>query len=944
MLAGHQRTGGGKAVLVRGPVGVGKTALLTAARAATPDPAATVLTCSCDTSTTSVAYGAVRRLFAPLVRAGALEPGSPLVRGGARLARSALVPLPGGAGPEPYAVQHGLYWFAVNAMSGAPLVLVVDDVQWCDERSLAWLGFLLRRAEDMPLVVLLAQRTGTPVAAGDALADLLALCHCHVLDLGPLAEDGVAELLTAAFGVEPHAEFTRQCAEVTGGYPLPLDRLVDRLRAAGTPPDERGARQVADVGRAVVADSALAVLARSSPDARAVARALAVLGPGEAEPVAALAEVSHQALLAALEELRDDRLLADTGRGFRHDAVRAAVLDDCAPGELTALRGRAAVLLNDAGRPAEEVAGLLLALPELTEPWMAGVLREAAACAEGRGAPTAGAHHLARALEADPTDVRVRVDLARMLAQTEPAAAVDHLERALARTTDPRERAPIAVQLALTSLAVQRSLRAVVVLTGVLDELDAVIGPDPKPADRELRLLVEATALISGADEKTTLRHAIVRSRAAPPPAGDTPAERQVLGMTAAIGALEGRPARLVTRLAEGAARGGDVTPGGWALFGATLALHLADEVDAALRLLDRLLEDSRAHGRIWTHHLALSTRATVRHWSGNLTEALADAQISVGIAEQFPWRANTTAPRIALAAVLARRQDPVAAQRALDDVDRPRDEQFSVEHHARLMVAARVRQQLDDPEGALELLLRCGRSLAEAGIGNPVFAPWWLEAACLLADLGRHGEGAALVDPVADRVERWGTARARGLLLTARGACTPGRRSVPLLAEAARTLADTPARLERARAEYLLGRAVLRHGSAKDAREHLRRATDLSVLNGDRALAAAARAALADAGGRVRTRAESPLDLLTGSERRVAERAATGWTNQAIAESLFLTVRTVEVHLSNAYRKLGVSGRADLPGALRTAPANGTAANDTAAQHTAACGGGLVR
>jgi DNA-binding CsgD family transcriptional regulator len=57
----------------------------------------------------------------------------------------------------------------------------------------------------------------------------------------------------------------------------------------------------------------------------------------------------------------------------------------------------------------------------------------------------------------------------------------------------------------------------------------------------------------------------------------------------------------------------------------------------------------------------------------------------------------------------------------------------------------------------------------------------------------------------------------------------------------------------------------------------------------------------------------------LSGSERRVAERAATGATNREIAESLFLTQRTVEVHLTSVYRKLGIKGRADLAEALRT-------------------------
>jgi DNA-binding CsgD family transcriptional regulator len=920
VLADHFDAGRGGVVLVRGVAGVGKKSLVTAALTAIPDNQATVLSTVCDIVTSGVAYGAVRRLFAPLK----LELGSPLMRGRAAQALPALVQQAGTplAKSQSYTVLEGLNSLAVNLTSGSRLVLAVNDAQWCDEESLTWLGFLIRRAAAL---VVLTQRTGSGLPRpGAVLADLIALPNCHVLEVGPLSDDGVAELTAEIMGVEPDERFTRQCMEITGGHPPLLGRLLGELRAAGTMPDEHGVTRVATAGRPIVTASVLESLARVSPEARAVAMALAVLGFDDDELVAALAGVSGHVLALAMHELRGDRILAGAATAFRHGVVRAAVLDTCQPEELTTLRRKAAMLLNETGRSAEDIAELLLLLPAMTEPWMLGVLRDAATSAESRGAPTSGARYLARALEIDQTDTSIRLDMARMLMHAEPTSAVGHLEEALALIADPRERAPIASRLAMACLAVGRSRRAAALLSGLLDELDAVIGPTPVPADQELRMEAELALLISGVADTRTSRHVIERVRTMRVPAGDTLAGRRLLGAVAAVGALDGRPAGLVVKQAESAVPVDNAVFGDRPLLGSVVALCLADRISGALQMLDRLLWESQMRGQRWAYQVALGMRAFVSYWAGRLPDAVADASAAVEVAKEVPWRADATLPHIVLAAALARRRDPAEAERVLDMVCRADVVACTLEHHWLLVAEARIRQSLGDTNGALALLRQCGDSLANAGIGNPVFTSWWLDAACVLADLGRHGEGMELVEQVEERAERWGTARAKGMVLMARGVCTPDERAVPLLAESVRTFAGTPARLELARAEYELGRASVRQGSVKDAREHFRRSIDLSALSGDRSTAAVARRSLAAAGGRVRAQADSPLEILTKAERRVAELAAAGQTNQSIAQTLFLAVRTVEAHLSNVYRKLGVAGRSDLSGALRPEPPRG--------------------
>lgn len=163
------------------------------------------------------------------------------------------------------------------------------------------------------------------------------------------------------------------------------------------------------------------------------------------------------------------------------------------------------------------------------------------------------------------------------------------------------------------------------------------------------------------------------------------------------------------------------------------------------------------------------------------------------------------------------------------------------------------------------------------------------------------------------------GHPRALGLAALARGVIAPGGTGIEPLTEAVLTLAGSPARAEHAKAEFVLGRALLKTGDQRGAREHLRTATDLAQRCGALALAAVARRLLVTAGGRMRKMSASPLDMLTGMERRVAGLAAAGASNRSIAETLFVTVRTIETHLTSVYRKLGVSGRTELGAVLRT-------------------------
>ena len=158
-----------------------------------------------------------------------------------------------------------------------------------------------------------------------------------------------------------------------------------------------------------------------------------------------------------------------------------------------------------------------------------------------------------------------------------------------------------------------------------------------------------------------------------------------------------------------------------------------------------------------------------------------------------------------------------------------------------------------------------------------------------------------------------WGTPGYLGQALTVSGLILGGDEGLAQLHDAVEHLERSPARRELARSLVELGAALRRRGERKAAREPLRRALDLATAGGLVATADRARDELRVTGAKVRRPESSGLESLTPSERRIVELATDGASNPEIAQALFVTVKTVEMHLGNAYRKLGINSRRQL-------------------------------
>ncbi|HEX8205950.1 MAG TPA: AAA family ATPase, partial [Solirubrobacteraceae bacterium] len=300
--------GDGSLVAVEGPAGIGKTHLLRAAREAAEERGMLVLGARGGELEQEFSGGVVRQLVerplalaTPERRAAAL--GGPAAAAGVELG---LVPAAAGGAPGEFAVLHGLYWLVANLAAEQPVVVGVDDVQWADPPSLRFLRYLARRLEGLPVVILLAVRSGDPGSEPQVVRELLSDPAARLVTPGPLSEPATRELLRAQLGPGVDRVFAAACHAAARGNPFVLRQIADAVQADGVDPSSASAEHVAALGSRAVARTILSRLERTSEDAVRVARALSLLAAGTGlRLVAAVAGLDGDRAARAADELRD---------------------------------------------------------------------------------------------------------------------------------------------------------------------------------------------------------------------------------------------------------------------------------------------------------------------------------------------------------------------------------------------------------------------------------------------------------------------------------------------------------------------------------------------------------------------------------------------------------------------------------------------------------------
>ena len=188
-MVGDLAAGTAGCVLIEGPAGIGKSRLLVETVRLATNSGARVLWARGSPLERSFGFGAVRQLFEPCI--GDPERRSALLVGAAAGAASVFEEVGGDLGQHGgFAVLHGLYWVTVNLASEGPLVICVDDVQWCDSASLRYLAYLVKRIEGLPVLIVLALRTGEQHPDDALLAEIALDASVTVLRPAPAVARG----------------------------------------------------------------------------------------------------------------------------------------------------------------------------------------------------------------------------------------------------------------------------------------------------------------------------------------------------------------------------------------------------------------------------------------------------------------------------------------------------------------------------------------------------------------------------------------------------------------------------------------------------------------------------------------------------------------------------------------------------------------------------------
>ncbi|WP_371791361.1 AAA family ATPase [Streptomyces sp. NBC_01471] len=817
-----------------------------------------------------------------------------------------------------------LHHMVATCAAAAPVLIALDDLQWADAPSLRWLGHLMARLEGLPLALLatlgcdfaapsdlVTRRSGM-----DSPAAVTSGFHRRTVLQG-LNVDSVGYLLASASGTPVDPGAVGACHEATGGNPLLVQALLRELWRTGVSPADLSAGRVAELGPLEVAEELGARFEEASPLAGPVLEAVSIMeAAARIEIVAELVDIDTVSAADVLHEMVRCGVLTagPDGFGFCHPLVRASFQAGMAPSERARLHAETAKILNADAAPREQIARHLMHSAMIGEPWAGRLLLDAADEALARGALREARICLERGLlEGDPAD---EPRLLRRLGQIDladgPDRAVVTLRRTVGRTPEGSE------QRAGALLDLVQAVVLTGDVTGAVRIMEAeVAGFERSGTDEETKAGARAMlGLLLSLDGRAP------RPAAGGKPAvlSAAPARSWVRHAMAARSALhahwDGVHRAEALRHARLALHEPVATANEHALVRLVLVLLLdrAGEHDEAVRTCRSLLEAGTTEGSRTVVALAQAIMADCAFRAGRLSECVEAARASM---EQGPQSALTewlgsALARGLLGEALYESGDPEGAHRVLIEEGTADGTPAAVVpgllfHRGRIHIGAgRTALGLADIE-------ECGRLMKMRGWVNPALYPWRSEAALAHARLGNEAGAQRLVQEELTLARAWGTSRALGTALRAAGLLARGDERVSLLTESVQWLHTAGAELDEARAQRDLGREYLRCRKVRQAREQLRAGIALAERCGAHTLLRELRQDLVEAGARPRRGAETGPGSLTPAERRTALLAAEGLTNKAIANRLFVTRRTVEMHLSRVYRKLSITDRRGL-------------------------------
>ncbi|MFG2231314.1 AAA family ATPase [Streptomyces sp. NPDC048723] len=875
--------GRGAVVLTNGPVGCGKTALLRAFAGRAVEQGALFFSVTASASEQFHQLGLVDQLVTAMRAAGMAADPFAAEEVGVTVSGDD----PEQAGRAPLGLLQRICRTVCQFAEDRPLVVSIDDVHFADEPSLQCLRYLIRRIDSSSIMIVMNESSCHDRELATLHAETLHLPYCHRIRLAPLMVSGTAEQLTELLGAEPAREAAEVWAEVSGGNPLLLHALIEDHASAEAAPGEPAPGES-------FRHAFLRCLHRGVPAMLVVARVLAVLG--ESATPSLLGDFlgdDARSVRWTIADLNAAGLLSNVR--FRHERAQLAVLADIPAKDLSAMHSRAAELLHRGGASAKAVAKQLIAAHDSdTAPWRVDILREAAreAMASGDAAESVTyLRHASRMCADMVQEAQITAALADAQWHIDPAKATRHLHQ-------------------LSHM----------VRTGLLTSEDAMVPVKQllwqgefARADALLRR-IEANAgeiecgSLAGAAPSDIMIARLWLSFCRPGLPGDAAA-----GADGVPSAWSG-PMSALTFLTlsesltwddedvQGADQVLHRTRAGSPLASTLFALIVliqTGRLDEALLWSRRLLEEGWIRGVPVRRALFETIRAVAALRRGDVAEAGESARTALELVAPPSWGVVVGLPLSVAIRAATELGDFETVMTYLNLPVPPVmfDTPFVLPY---LQASGHYHLAMGRPHTALTNFQSCGDLMVKWQLDSPDLADWRNDAAAALIAMGKARQARVLVEDQLSRLGG-GRSRIRGIALRRLAAADDGPERLAWLQEAVRSLAESGDRLELARARADLEaaqEAVGRQGPSEPLVEFRAEEQDEPEL--------------ADM-----SEADPLLAELTDAERRVAALAASGRTNREIASKLFITVSTVEQHLTKIYRKLRVRNRSDLPARL---------------------------
>lgn len=896
-LLAAARDGLSGVLTLTGEPGIGKTRLLEYAAAAAADLRVIWLTGV--ESETQLGFGALHRLLRPFLDRVAGLPGPQ------RDALSAAFGLGGTEPPDRFLVGLATLTLLSGVAAEHPVLCLVDDVHWLDRESAEALAFTARRLHADALAFIFGGRAEAGVQAAFAALAVRRLGGLEPLDGRVLLALGVqgsldpavADRLVAGTGGNPLAliELTVQLSpEQLAGVAslparLPLNRMLDahfRAAISALPADAR--------------TLLLLIAAAPAEDAALIWRAAGTLG------------LTARAASAAVERgilAREPRLV------FRHPLLRSAVYADADPGQRRQVHAALAVACGSAG-DAERSAWHRAEAAAGADDEAAAALEAAAELARTRGGYSEQALFLSRAAELTTAPER-RAE--RLLAAADahlisgdPAAAEVMIDMA-AHLNDPVSRARALRTRAMIEMF---HIRVASVPAMLLEAVIELGGQDPRMAWDLLFGAMHAALMAREHVSGTTLADVAKATAGAwhDPDAADWSADLLMEG--------------LARRVAEGHARAVPVLRQALARLRASAGLKetgipigvlvsfATDElwdIEALRELADRLATADRRQGALYALGQTLLVAAQGEIVAGRLAEADAYYVQADDFFAATGFPAGGPVHRVLLLAWIGREDELRTAMAGITYLADSCGQGHLLDLGLHALTVFDL--SLGRYQSALDHALKVYHD-DPPGVGNLVL-PLIVEAG---VRAGHHEAAAAALTRMTERARAAGTPWGLGLLARCEALMSADEQAEARYRESVELLSQVPAALDLARTRLLFGEWLRRRRRRGEARTHLRAAYQMFDSCGAIPFAERARAELLATGEHARKRTLPVPSNLTPQERQVAILAARGSTNAEIASRLFITVSTVEFHLSKVFRKLGISSRRQIASQLELA------------------------